>query len=147
MPEINYLAIAVLMGSVLVVVAAAAQWGRRETLPSPRRRNEEHVDLFTRIERSIGRIVDRPTTWYALFFVLTIGLVVGVVALFSEPDLAEMLLPAVGATIGGLIVAFFFAGIYYAIRNRGGGNAHAVGMGLMMLGMIFLGVVLFVLVT
>ena len=149
-------AITLLMGLILVgLLVAIPRLGARANRryaggTVPARRGDEQGDLFTRIETVGSGIVNRPTTWYLAFFVLSIGLAGGAIFYVSAPEISATLLEGIGMAVAGLLgvllTVFLFLGTFFAVRGRGRGNAEATLLGFSVLGTVLMIVILILLV-
>lgn len=130
MAEIPDVASTVLMGLLLVAVAAAMvygrEWRRYATLG-------DDEDAFTTISKAIAS----PTTWILSFLLLVLGFG-GTTLLYvtSSGATQELALVALGALIGVALAFFLFMGVYRSVRGRGRSTAEAVGAGAWALGLL-----------
>lgn len=138
MAQLAYLASAVLMGFVLVAVAAAVVKWRAWTpgaAVADRSGREELAASF-----------NNPRGWTAAFVLATLLLAAGALLFASETSLPAIGLTAVGAVIAALFVVligvFLFYGVYAIALNRGLMRSQAVMLGSWAIGLLFILVVI-----
>lgn len=143
MAQLAYLASAVLMGFVLVAVAAAVVKWRAWTpgaAVADRSRREELAASF-----------NNPRGWAAAFVLATLLLAAGALLFASETSLPAIGLTAVGVVIAALFVVligvFLFYGVYAIALNRGLMRSQAVMLGSWAIGLLFILVVIGVLIV
>lgn len=130
----------VLMGVLLVVAfVAVARLGRKV------QHDELTGDADDRYDAMVIRgraVANHPATWTIAF--IGLALIAGLVAVLAVGGfgMAEEAIPglfgAVVAIMGLLIAGFLFLGPYFAVRQRGLGNAHGVAAGVGVVGLGFL---------
>lgn len=128
------LASAVVMGLFLIAVAVLVRSrGWYAYTPSVTAGGETGV--------TVGRTVDDPVWWTAGFLLLVAVFGGGAVALVSgalSPATATLLLGGAG---GAVLVLFFLAGVYHAVRSRGGARARAVMVAAWVVGLVLVAAV------
>lgn len=141
MAEIPDVASTVLMGLLLVAVAAALAYGREWRTYSPLGEDE---DAFTTITKATAS----PTTWIVAFLLLVLGFG-GTTMLYvtSSGATQELALVVLGALIGIALAFFLFMGVYRSVRGRGRSTAEAVGAGAWVLGFALVTVIVVKLVV
>lgn len=140
MAEIPDAASTVLMGLLLVAVAAALAYGR-DWRRYPFGGDD---DAFTTISKTIAS----PTTWIVTFLLLVLGFG-GSTMLYvtSEGTTQQLALVVLGALIGIALAFFVFMGVYHSVRGRGRTTAEAVGAGAWALGFVLVAAIVVKLVT
>ena len=134
MASITYLASTVLMGLVLFALIAVVAWGR----------DWRRVGDAEPTPRTIGRVLGGPTTWTVLFALVALGAAAGAVAVVGGAGVdipGETVVAGLVAALGLLVAIYLFAGVYASARSRGLGRAPAVGLGSVVLGLLFLGLI------
>lgn len=93
----------------------------------------------------LGRSLNRPAAWIAIFAIITFGLAGGVVLYVSAGSGSTAIGvsqgaigTAIAAAFGLLLAALLFAGVYSSVKSRGGPTSMAVGVGSGVVGMLFL---------
>lgn len=93
----------------------------------------------------LGRALNRPAAWIAVFAVVAFGLAGGVVLYVSAGEGSTAIGvsqgaigTAIGAAFGVLLSALLFAGVYSSVKGRGGPTSMAVAVGSGVVGMLFL---------
>lgn len=135
MAEIPDAASTVLMGLLLVAVAAALVYGRDWRRYTPLGDDE---DTFTTVSNAAAS----PTTWIVSFLLLVLGFggstLLYVTSSGATQNLALVLL---GALIGLALAFFLFMGVYRSVRGHGRSTAEAVGAGAWALGLLLVVVI------
>ncbi|MEF8781220.1 MAG: hypothetical protein V5A46_11130 [Haloferacaceae archaeon] len=122
-----------LLGVVLLVTSRASRSGTAAPDGTAGGGN------WTLVSETVVALSRDPGVWAAGFVLVAIGLGLGAVAVVGGGGglPTGALTVAVGATIGLVVVSYLLWGTYAASRQRGLGNAQAVGVGIGTLGLLF----------
>lgn len=127
-----------MMAALLAVVLLVASRASRRGMAKP---NETAgAGNWAPVFERIVALSRDPGVWAAGFVLIAVGLGLGAVAVVGGGGggmPTGALTVAVGATIGLVVVSYLLWGTYAASRQRGLGNAQAVGVGIGTLGLLF----------
>ncbi|GAA5431423.1 hypothetical protein [Haloarcula japonica] len=133
-----YLASTALMGVLAIAVVAWMIRGRGWYQYSPGSSTSARSPAGDR-EGWFESYADKPMVWVAVFAVLVVGLLVGVVASISGPVETQAMAGAAVAVAGGAVLCgYLLFGVYLSATRRGHPRSLAVAESATVAGVLFL---------
>ncbi|MDL5361070.1 hypothetical protein [Halalkalicoccus sp. NIPERK01] len=144
MVAIANLASALLMGLLLVVIAAAiARGGRRRPALAPV--EDDRPAGFAGTTGTLTGAMRTPTSWTLAFVALVLVIGGSVVLYVGGGPVPEAGRALAGVVVGGFVLlvtcAFLFVGVYITARSKGRSTAWGVAEGVITLGLVFIGAI------